>query len=205
MRTLIFALTLLMFGCVNTQTKQVDRLLILDKAHYKNTITLVDDQLETRAEINTQMGFQEKRGLVGIVWDDNFLRAYIDKETGLTTYQVYDVIYYKDGWAYFNVVNYSTPDGTKTKDLISISKDVESCSSNQFIGCTFREDAIWYLDRDLLDAIAKGYEDPAKRSLAWKYKIKAKNGFEQIRFFMPAEVAALLEHVDSYKAKHNLP
>lgn len=83
-------------GCATvTRESQIQTALSLTKEHFKNTTTVKDDPLDTVATITTVNGFQEKRGLLGIVWDDNFLRAFIDKKSGKTSFQVYQVIYYQ--------------------------------------------------------------------------------------------------------------
>lgn len=190
-------------GCAQVkQSSEASRLLDMTKEEFAAKIVIKDDALESRTEIHTQNGFSEKRGLVGIVWDDNFLRAYIDKETGLTTYQVYDRIYMKD-WSYFYAANYTTPDGLKTKDVLRVASDVESCSSNAFVGCKLREDVAWYVDRELLDTVAGLYQ-PGQRT-AWKYRLKAQQGSDRDRGFTAAEVAAFVEAVDRYKESKKLP
>lgn len=203
MRIFVIGCALFLSGCAQVQQNQeADRLLDMTKEDFASSILVKGDALDTSIEINTQNGFKEKRGLVGIVWDDNFLRAYIDKETGLTTYQVYDRIYMKD-WSYFHTANYSTPDGLKSQDVIQVAADVESCSSNAFVGCKLREDVAWYVDRELLDTVAELYQ-PGQRT-AWKYRLKSQQGGDRDRGFTAAEVAAFLEAVDAYKERHRLP
>lgn len=203
MRVFLVGFILFLTGCAQVQQKQeANRLFDMTKEEFASKIVIKDDSLDASVEIHTQNGFQEKRGLVGIVWDDNFLRAYIDKETGLTTYQVYDRIYMKE-WGYYYAANYTTPEGLKTKDVLRVASDVETCSSNAFVGCTLREDVAWYVDRELLDTVAGMYQ-PGQR-VAWKYRLKGQQGGDRDRGFTAAEVAALLEAVDAYKERHRLP
>jgi len=67
-------------------------LLSLTMEHFRDTATVKDDALGTVATISTQNGYQEKRGLLRIVWNDTFLRGFIDKATGRRTFQVYQLI-----------------------------------------------------------------------------------------------------------------
>lgn len=203
MRALIvFLAAIVVSGCVNTMEREANRYTSITKEEAFDLITVRDDSLETRAEINTQDVFKAKSGLLGLTWDDNFLRAYIDKQTGHVTYQVYDRIYMKE-WSYFYQVNYSSPSGTQTKDVVRVASDVESCSSNQFIGCTLREDVAWSIDRELLNEVAELYVPG--QATGWKYKLKAKSGDGQTRALTAAEVVALLMAVDNYRELNKLP
>jgi len=85
----IFLIALSLTGCVATQEQQVEKFLSLGSDHYYHTATVKNDGLDTVAIVTTRNGFQEKRGLLGIVGDDVFLRAFIDKKTGRASYQVY--------------------------------------------------------------------------------------------------------------------
>lgn len=199
---IVIAVLSVLTGCVSNSTKQGMDYINMTKEQALSLTRVKDDELENIAQINTQEVFREKRGLVGIVWDDNFLRAYINKDTGETVYQVYDRVYMKD-WSYLYQVNYSSPDGPQTKKLIRVASDVETCSSNAFIGCTLREDVAWNVDRQMLEIVAEKYNPGAME--AWKYKLKGQSGEDRIRGFTATEVAALLEKVDQYKTKNNLP
>lgn len=93
---IIILFSLAITGCAtNSREAQIQTAINLTPEHFKNTATVKDDSLDTIATITTVNGFQEKRGLLGIVWDDNFLRAHINKKTGQTSFQVYQSIYYQ--------------------------------------------------------------------------------------------------------------
>ena len=76
-------------------SKQARKYLSMTPDDFKACTAIKDDSLDTIAVLNTSPCFQEKRGILGIVWNDNFLRAFIDKRTGATTYQVYQYISYQ--------------------------------------------------------------------------------------------------------------
>lgn len=203
MRLMFLFAALLLAGCAGQQLQsEANRLISMSKEDFAAKITIQDDSLSTSAEINTQNGFVEKHGLLGMEYGDQFLRAFIDKETGLTSYQVYDIIYMKD-WGYYYGVNYTAPDGLKSVDAIRVRSEVKSCSGNAFAGCILREDVAWSVDRALLDAIAAKYD--SSKVVGWKYRVKAQQGEDQDRVITPAEVAALLDAVDAYKARYRLP
>ena len=190
---LVFTVT----SCATTtQEAQLQTALSLSKEHFKNTATVKDDSLDTVATITTVNGFQEKRGLLGIVWDDNFLRAFIDKKTGKTSFQIYQVIYYQgSGWNFFQTVNFETPSGPQSKPVTVISRDVD-CTGSRYSGCTYVEHVAFDVDESLLRTIAANYS-PGQRA-GWKFKFAAKSGRDYNDGMLPAEVAGLLDKVDEY-------
>lgn len=200
---LAIALAVALGGCASTiREGQIQTALGLTKEHFKNTVTIKDDSLDTTATITTVNGFKEKRGLLGIVWDDNFLRAFINKKTGQTTIQLYQVIYYQgSGWNFFQTVNYETPTGPESRPVTIISRDV-NCSGSRYSECTYKEHVGFDVDEKLLRTIAAGYQ-PGQRA-AWRFKFNTKSGKDYNDGMLPAEVAGFLEAIDAYRASHGL-
>lgn len=128
-------LALALSGCTTTSREsQLQTALSLTKEHFKNTAMVKDDSLDTIATISTVNGFQEKRGLLGIVWEDNFLRAFIDKKTGKTSFQLYQVINYQGGgWNFYQTVNFETTSGPQSTPVTVISRDVD-CTGSRYGG-----------------------------------------------------------------------
>jgi hypothetical protein len=194
---LAFVLALAVSGCATTTKEaQIETALGLTKEHFKNTATVKDDSLDTVATITTVNGIQEKRGLLGIVRDDNFLRAVIDKKTGKTSFQLYQVIYYQgSGWNLFQTVNFETPYGPQSKPVTVISRNVD-CAGSRYGGCTYVEHIAFDVDESLLRTIAGNYS-PGQRPV-WRFKFTAKSGIDSNEGMLPAEIAGLLEKVDEY-------
>jgi hypothetical protein len=163
--------------------------------HFRDTATVKDDALDTVATISTQNGYQEKRGLLRIVWNDTFLRGFIDKATGRRTFQVYQLISYKSaGWRYYELANYQTPTGPRSIPVTVIGRDVTNCSGGS---CDYAEHIAFAVDEDLLRAIASSYA-PGKAVL-WQYKFIPKSGEDFIDGLSNAEVAGFLAKVDEYQ------
>jgi hypothetical protein len=182
-------------------SKQIQQLLAMTPEDFGTKITLKDDSLETTAMISTADGWQYKEGLLKLVNSDQFFRAFINKKTGATSYQVYQyVTYYGEGWAFFNLVNFETPNGPESKELDVISRDVTSCSA--YIGCGHVEHVAFNVDETILREAATKYQ-PGNAQV-WRFRLKAKSGAERDEGFVPAEIAALLKAVDQYKASKGL-
>ena len=191
-------------SCIaTTRESQVETAISLTREHFKNTATIKDDSLDTTATITTVNGFQGKRGLLGIVWDDNFLRAFIDKKTGRTTFQLYQIIYCQGrGWDFFQTVNYQTLTGVESHPVTVIERDVD-CRSWRTRGCLYTEHIGFDVDEKLLRTVAADYQSGQR--WAWKFKLNAKSGRDYTDGVLPAEIAGLLDKVDEYVTSRGLP
>jgi hypothetical protein len=182
-------------------SKQLQQLLAMTPAEFQASATLKDDYLETAATITTQNGWQERQGLLKIVNNDAYFRAFIDKRTGQTKFQVYEYVTYVGDWAFFNAVNYETENGPVSTELDVLGRDVGTCSK-WLGGCEHTETVAFAVDEDLLRSIASRYVPGAKAG--WHYRLKAKSGVQRDEVFVAAEVGGLLAAVDAYKAQHGL-
>lgn len=58
------------------------QLLRMTPEQFERSASIKDDDLEMVTTISTQPGHPAKRGLLGVVGSDNFLRAFVSKKTG---------------------------------------------------------------------------------------------------------------------------
>lgn len=190
-------------GCAGTNLEEQTQMAYnLTKEHFKNTATIKDDPLDTLATITTLNGFQFKYGR-DTVLNDNFLRAFINKKTGTTTIQLYQVIYYHGGgWNFFQTINYETPSGPEARRVKVISRNVDCSGSHYYGGCTYTEHLAFEIEEEFLRIIAAGYQ-PGQH-VTWKFKFKAKSGREYKDGMLPAEIAGFLEAIDAYRASCGL-
>ena len=169
----------------------------LTPEHFASTALVKDDPLDTHATITTINGYQDKRGLLKIVWNDNFLRAIIDKKTGKAALQLYQVIdYTQSGWNFYESANFETPDGPQSKPVVSINRDVDCYRG----GCSYTEHVGLDLDESLLRQLAAKYT--AGQPSVWNFKFNAKSGQEYRASLQLAEIVGFLAAVDSYRASH---
>ena len=180
------------------ESKALKRFRALTPESALAVVSAKDDDLEVSATFTTQAVFQEKQGLLGLVPFDVFLRAFVDKKSGVTRYQVYISSFYMGSeWAFWSLANYETPDGPKSVDLDILGRDVGSCS--QYMGCQHTEVVAFDIDEALLRAAAAMYKPGELQG--WKFKIKGKSGVERTDGLSAAEIAGLLMAVDAYKLK----
>lgn len=191
-------LFLMLAGCSTMDQAKI--LTNLTKEHFRDTATLQDDSLETVATITTINGFQEEScGVLHcFVWNDDFLRAIIDKKTGKVTYQLYQILRYRDsGWRYYNRINYKAYGEVQSVPATIISRDVKC--DNHSEGCKYEEHVAIILDEEILRIVAGAYV-PSKPAIM-SYKVTSQTGVEFGNAISAAETAGLLERVDAYLAK----
>ena len=183
-------------GCATTMTEdQVEALVAAQTPEtFDQTSIVKNDSLDTIATVSTEPGYQHRKGLLGVVWDDNFLRGFIDKKSGKTTIQVYQRITYEGDWRYYRTVNYETPDGPVSTPVLSISRDVVTCAGSRYSGCTLSESFAFEVDETLLRTIAERYEPGAMA--AWRFKYGAQAAEDWQDGLLPAEVVGFLRALD---------
>ena len=178
-------------------------LLAMTPADFAKSASVKDDALELLATITTEPGYQERHGLLRIVWSDVFLRAFVDKKSGVATYQLYQrIVYGGRYYRYFESVNIETPAGPRAIATINLGR-TERCSRAQLTGgCVRTEDLAVPVDAALLKAIAASYAPGA--DTAWHFRFKAQTGEDFDGVIVPAEVAGLLAAVADYRRGHGL-
>lgn len=193
--------------------KQLERLLALTPDGFAATVKVKDDRLETVAEINTLEGFQHKQGLLGIVWDDVFMRGYIDKKTGKVTNQIYAVLVWQgSGWPFFRTVNVALPSGTEAFELTRVGSNVD-CSGSRYLGCTYTEHVIFALNNEQVQSIGATFVPGSPNGIAMRFK--GQGGVDRDAVVMPAEAAGysrVMQHlvqrypgIGASAAAENLP
>jgi len=174
----------------------------LTPEHFLRTAILEDNELKSTATITTIEGHRRKQGLLRMVYDDNFLRAIIDKKTGKVTYQVYQSIFYQaTDWRMYRKANYETPKGSESADATFLRPPLAhhfDCPDHTSSICTYNEHVGFTVDRELLDSIASTYE-PSKNGV-WRFKFTPRIGDDFQDKLSVSEIVGFLQAVDAFKA-----
>jgi PDZ domain-containing protein len=173
-------------------------LLSLTMEHFRDTATVKEDPLGAMATISTENGFVERKGLMGMVWNDEYLRGVVDEKTDQKSFQVYAMITYRGNWRFYQSASYQTSGGPRSVPLAQIGKESDNCAVGE---CIYTERVAFAIDEGLLRQLASE-NTPGKPSL-WHYKLIAKQGPEYVGGISSAEVAGFLAKVDDYS--HALP
>ncbi|TCQ04035.1 hypothetical protein [Sphingomonas sp. PP-CC-3A-396] len=203
--TITVAIQMLAFAqppAAPSQSSDAQRLAAMTPSQFLARTTLHDDDLDTFATITTVNGFVARRPLLGIVSDDVFLRAFIDKRSGRTAYQVYATVRYRDyGWADWQAANYATPTGPRSIATQRIARVRASCARG--LACARSETVGFTIGEALLKINAALYA--TDQSTAWRFKIMARSGAERPLLLTAAEISGLLMAVDAYRTDRHLP
>jgi hypothetical protein len=152
-------------------------------------VTLQDERLETSIKVNTK-GTRALWTKDSSISDLSFIRAWVDRQSLKRTFQVYSHVDYEGDWRFFNRVNFETPNGLQSRELVKIDSNVYKYSDR-----TFRkyEDVGFDIDESTLRSIAANYIDGSDAT--FDYKLLGKAGDKTFR--LPVfEISAILSVVD---------
>jgi len=173
----------------------------LDRKHFSNTITIYDQP--TTVTFSTFKGLQTTHGSHNILIKDNFLRGFLDKNTGTKSYQVYNLIVSAglknpNGWKRFEQVNFSTLTGKKFIPTTIIKRQEDCSAFPTYARCLYSEHITFRLDEALVRAIASTYTPRTPMESLWQYVLIPKSGNNYLDKISVAEIAGLLEEMDNY-------
>ena len=196
----IFIAAFILSGCVLTREATKRQILNLNTQHFKDTIIIKQVSSADVTKFSTLKGYRHEKYL-GIGWLDSFLIGYLNNQTGKRYYQVYQFISYQGrGWRLYNRVDYQTPEGVKSKPLISYHKELMNCSSSR--ACTYEEHVVFDIEEALLRQIAErapetqGKTTARGKVSAFLYQLSSREGHKIEYWLLPAEVVALMEVMD---------
>ena len=185
-------------GCAATPQQKFDELVSLDINHFRDTMTVTDDSMETTAVFSTQRGWSEKHGILGVVWSDSFLRGYIDKRTGHKRFQAYVAMRHTLGdWARPYQANYGRP--LRTTDVSKVSTDVDCSASDLYGSCKYEEHVVFDIHPDEVLRIWTEATPEDFKTLVWKFRIK-NHGTKDYDDGIPLpEMIALVDMMNEYQ------
>ena len=167
--------------------------LTLEKV--QQCIRITDDPLNVSVKFDTRECYQTRHGLLGLVWSDAFLRAWKDRDTGSTNYQIYSILYGKD-WLHPQSANFGVNELQSVRGN-RIGSDVD-CSMSQVMGnCRHKEEFVFDLPEDELRAVAAKLEVDQGYS-SWTVRIKTQSGRDVDFRMNPNELVGLLNLVEAY-------
>lgn len=181
-------------------SKQILRLRAMTPADHAAKVSLEDDPMDFLATFSTKDSFQWKEGLFKQVWSDIFLRAFVEKSTGETKYQVYFHFFQlAQQWPNFSSVNYASPQGLQRAELQQIGSDVDCSTMTLYRMCAYSEHLVFSVPEELLRHYAGTYTPNGADG--WALRFKAQAGDDGNIEILPGEIAGLLMRVDEYRAK----
>lgn len=179
--------------------KRSKKLSQLSPEHFANTATVNDSDLETKATISTQNGFHWRGGFSSRVRSDNFLRAFVDKQSGEALWQLYQTIEYTGEWRRFTSVNIKLPSGLVRREISIIESKVETCAYGT---CIYRETLGFDLSHEELEALIFSSSEAPHTS--FRFKFSSQNGLDWTDDISVAEIEGALLAVERYRTQNGL-
>lgn len=165
-------------------------LLSLGAEHFTATASVVEDSQTTT--ISTEPGYVERRGPLGSVWHDEFLKAVIDRGTERKAFEVDVSITYTGARRFYAGVRY----GPAESAIVPV-RHLKTQTVNCAVGdCIYTDQLAIPLDEHLLRQVAQGYV-PGHPTL-WTFRVIAKQGPDYRGSLSNAEIAGFLAKVDAY-------
>jgi hypothetical protein len=197
------AVSFLLASCVEaTLNEQADILNSLTPEHFRDTALVVDDNLTIVATISMENGFQERSALGIPVSHGSFLRAFVNKQTGTVSYQVYTYLtYVAPEWRFYDTVNFRADGSVQSMPVKIIDREVLGCGYVN--GCEYEEHLGFAMEADLLRQLAADYRPDGHNP--WLFKVTCRiQGDDWTDGIMPSEASGMLMAVSDYKTAHHL-
>ncbi|MGR4864171.1 hypothetical protein [Caulobacter sp. LARHSG274] len=172
------------------------RLAAMAAEEFQARARIVDDHLETETVISTEDGFRHTRGLFRTPWNDNHLRAVVDKRTGAARFEVRQTLKYPGSFRGYGEVNYQTASWPVSAPLVKVRDNAQNCALFEAGEVCF-EEVTFAVDeahlRQIAERSAAGTPEP------WTFKFKAGDAHEHRAAIVQAEVVGLLRAVEDYR------
>ena len=168
-------------------------LLSLTMEHFRDTASIAEDPAAGSVAISTEPGFVEYRGPLRTVWNDEYLRAILDRSGDQKSFEVDVTLTYSGTRRSYQRAAYRTSSGPEEAAVSLVKVETANCA----IECIYTEHLVFPIEEQTLREIAASYA-PGKAAL-WTFKLLAKAGPNYQGEISNAEIAGLLARVDGYR------
>ena len=158
-------------------------------------VAVSDDDLEPEIILSSEPVYKQRRGLVGYMLDDTYLKARIDRRSGKVSFEVHQWMRYQGNLRGYRQVNVQTPEGLRQRPLDKVRYSSETCPQQEsLVECVFTEHLAFNVDEGVLRTLAESAPGEG-----WRFRFKAANGKDFNAVLAPAEIAGLLKAVDAQR------
>lgn len=164
--------------------------IALSPAEIADRLDVTDDPFAVSIKISSEPFYMAKKAR-----GDEFLRAFVNRKTGATTYQVYFWRGFAGRtWRFYDRITALGADGPVPLQSTRVESDVQ-CRT---YGCSYVEGLIGEVDESELRWAAK--DAAAGVDGRWKFKVFGRNTDGEEAWLLKTEVAGFLQGVDKVKA-----
>jgi len=159
--------------------------------HFHAKAQVIDDPLDVETVISSERGFRTGQGLLKSPASDNHLRAFVDKRSGATRFEVRQTLMYPGSIRGYGEVSYQTSQWPVTAPLTKIRDNASHCFLFEAPEVCREEVSFSISESELRRAAAA----PG----AWGFKFTSDKGHEHRTAITHAEIDGLLKAVDGYR------
>jgi hypothetical protein len=166
--------------------------LSLSMEHFRDTASIAEDPAARSVAISTEPGFVEYRGPLRTVWNDEYLRAILDRSGDQKSFEIDVMLTYSGTRRSYRRAAYRTSSGLQEAAASLVKVETANCA----VECMYTEHLVFPIEEQTLREIAASY-GPGKAAL-WTFKLLAKAGPNYQGEISNAEIAGLLARVEGY-------
>lgn len=163
----------------------------LSADHFHAKTQVIDDPLDVETVISSEQGFRAGQGLFKAPASDNHLRAFVDKRSGATRFEVRQTLMYPGSIRGYGQVSYQTSQWPVETSLTKIRDNASHCFLFEAPEVCREDVSFTVSESELRHAAAK----PG----AWAFKFSSDRGYEHRAAITHAEIEGLLKAVDIYR------
>ncbi|WEK42986.1 MAG: hypothetical protein P0Y64_16835 [Candidatus Sphingomonas colombiensis] len=183
---------------------QIVALVSRSPENLESLFKITGDNLDTDVTISSYgvTSIVSKGLLASTTNEDSFLRAFVDKKSGVVTAQEYHIAKYGGrGFDRFEKATYDTGGGVRESRVSETSNDV-SCGR---YGCTHYQDLVFSVDLSALREIAAQWNPANPLQPSLQYRIFGQSG-SNVDSVIPAnEITAFVHIIDREQRKYLTP
>ena len=156
---------------------------------------------DNTAVISTYPVWQVRGGLLNIRQSDYFVRGFINMKTGLTSYQVYNWIWYRttDSWRFYNSASVVYKGKILDKNLDRIHTNVD-CTRSLDSECTHYEIVTFMLTEKEYKVIIAAAQQNLDKAL--RYKLRSEAGVDHHAAISSKELIAFDQKLHEFRQQH---
>lgn len=165
----------------------------LSMEHFRDSATVTDDPIAGVTTVDTEKGYVEHHGLLGAVWNDEYLTGTVDRKTGQRAFQVIVEVTYRGARRAYGESRFQDVNGPLVVPAVLLKTTAVNCPTGE---CTYTDRVSFPIDEALLRAL--GARPAGVTPALWYYTLTAKPRGDYAGAISRAEIAGFLAKVDEY-------
>lgn len=168
-------------------------LLSLSMEHFRDTATVTDDPIAGITTVATEKGYVEHHGLLGAVWNDEYLTGTVDRKTSRRSFDVMVEITYRGARRTYGDARFQGANGPIVVPAVLLKTSAVNCPTGE---CTYTDLVRFSVEEGMLRALAA--RPAADTPQLWHYTLAAKSRGDYSGALSSAEIAGFLAKFDEY-------